>query len=756
MTVWCGVYARWFLSLIFGLVSIALIMLPSTEMGFVSLAFWIYLTGRVSMRTQTQPFTCYGLRLLCAAVVLLAALAVTLFPFIVYGGHAGCTSFDPNMRTKYGQNFADLWAQFYMFQAANWLLAFLLVYMALADHQDSAYLRQSIRCVAYQYSSLAMRTIWIVSDACAGSDIDQNDLRDMADDPGRDRIYLAIGTYALAASSLSGIWALQLVVQRLEALQAGFGESLPYFRLILWLARVNVLWIWLLAFSVRVSTALTLGLGCAAALCILSMMCLMFRALSSPLRVLLECTPEGSDGVSEQLYKEVSFAVRIIHQAQLGIFLSNVSVSFRLVTAAAVAHFGSRVWFDAYQYGSMVDGLGNGLCLLLLSGGKLHVQNSLQNAQAREPSCSGALGSQDLPECTCATAPECSGPSKACQRRGWFEKVEELALRRISAERLLDFHARLGASKGPLMPHFDPKISTTSDVVRHAIIPESRQGELGSALASVWKCPSSSLGPRMVTHHWQNRFKDLVAVVVADGLGLKRWDGIALELEERQEEALQERLVARGSDQWQYWICAFCVNQHASICGNAMGGSDTVTQEVYPTCDCRTPKYFNDQPIQCELNKFDDMMLFLKNKHPYYLQVVATDTDFTIFSRAWCIAELAQASSCQMEQHLVLPSPETLELHFNQLTTLRVEDCSASREEDKEAILKRIGNAADIAKFNERLQRLLLGSDGLLAGWLDGLQCQQEVGSIAARAKARRTLQADPMRSSAEQSDFSV
>ena len=444
----------------------------------------------------------------------------------------------------------------------------------------------------------------------------------------------AIGTYALAASSLSGIWALQLVVQRLEALQAGFGESLPDFRLILWLARVNVLWIWLLAFSVRVSTALTLGLGCAAALCILSMMCLMFRALSSPLRVLLDCTPEGSDGVSEHLHKEVSFAVRIIHQAQLGIFLSNVSVSFRLVTAAAVAHFGSRVWWDAYQYGCMVDGLGNGLCLLLLSGGKLHLQNFSLQRQVREPSSAG-LGSQDLPECTCESTSTSSGPRKACERCGWFAKVEELALRRISAERLLDFHARLGAPKGPLMPHFDPKISTTSDVVRHAIIPESRQGELGSALASVWKCPSSSLGPRMVTHHWQNRFKDLVAVVVADGLGLKRWDGIALELEERHEEALQERLAARGSGQWQYWICAFCVNQHASICGNAMGGSDSVTREVYPTCDCRTPKFFNDQPVQCELNKFDDMMLFLKNRHPYYLQVVATDTDFTIFSRAF-------------------------------------------------------------------------------------------------------------------------
>lgn len=32
----------------------------------------------------------------------------------------------------------------------------------------------------------------------------------------------------------------------------------------------------------------------------------------------------------------------------------------------------------------------------------------------------------------------------------------------------------------------------------------------------------------MVTHHWANNFRDLTAAVLADALGLKRWDGGAL------------------------------------------------------------------------------------------------------------------------------------------------------------------------------------------------------------------------------------
>ena len=54
-----------------------------------------------------------------------------------------------------------------------------------------------------------------------------------------------------------------------------------------------------------------------------------------------------------------------------------------------------------------------------------------------------------------------------------------------------------------------------------------------------------------------------------------------------------------------------------------------------------------------------------------------------------------------------------------------------------QAILSKIGAEADIEKFNSRLQQLLLGSKGLLAGWLDAQKLLQEVGAIAARARSR-------------------
>ncbi|CAE7813865.1 unnamed protein product, partial [Symbiodinium sp. CCMP2456] len=53
------------------------------------------------------------------------------------------------------------------------------------------------------------------------------------------------------------------------------------------------------------------------------------------------------------------------------------------------------------------------------------------------------------------------------------------------------------------------------------------------------------------------------------------------------------------------------------------------------------------------------------------------------------------------------------------------------------AILSKIGGAPEIEKFNGLLQQLLLGSKGLLAGWLDGQRMLQEVGAIAARARSR-------------------
>ena len=65
----------------------------------------------------------------------------------------------------------------------------------------------------------------------------------------------------------------------------------------------------------------------------------------------------------------------------------------------------------------------------------------------------------------------------------WLDKVQELAHRGITARQLLGFYADLG---GEVMKHFDPDRSTTHDVVRQAIIPESLQiKDVGSFMVRV-------------------------------------------------------------------------------------------------------------------------------------------------------------------------------------------------------------------------------------------------------------------------------
>lgn len=288
------------------------------------------------------------------------------------------------------------------------------------------------------------------------------------------------------------------------------------------------------------------------------------------------------------------------------------------------------------------------------------------------------------------------------------------------------------------MEHFDPTRSTTNDVVRQMVIPRSRDGKMGVSFAEKFGPPVASSSPRMVTHHWSNRFCDLVAACAADALGLKRWDLISEKLRSRRGGTeLREQLYAHGSLQWQYWICAFCINQHASICGNSFGVKDTVLGEVLPNCDCATPKYLNDHPVQCEMNKFDDMMAYLAKRCVGFLQVVAIDRNFMIFSRAWCVAELVQADASDLEQHMMIHSPSALEKNTDQLKSIRVEDCSASRIEDKQAILAKIGAQEEVEQFNHRLQQILLGNGGLLSDWLDAQKLLQGVGAISARAKAR-------------------
>eukprot|EP00438_Fugacium_kawagutii_P024763 Skav204256 [mRNA] locus=scaffold912:142967:146616:- [translate_table: standard] len=70
-------------------------------------------------------------------------------------------------------------------------------------------------------------------------------------------------------------------------------------------------------------------------------------------------------------------------------------------------------------------------------------------------------------------------------------KVEELAHRGFTLKSLMKFWDEL--LEGELMPSFDPRRSQTNDVVRQAIIPSSRVGHGGVALARILGCCSQGL-----------------------------------------------------------------------------------------------------------------------------------------------------------------------------------------------------------------------------------------------------------------------
>ena len=230
----------------------------------------------------------------------------------------------------------------------------------------------------------------------------------------------------------------------------------------------------------------------------------------------------------------------------------------------------------------------------------------------------------------------------------WQKKTRELANRGISLEDLLAFYKNLGDTA---MQSFQPSVHTTTDVVRLAIIPLTASS--CSSYAQLVNKGAKVLPKKMVTHNWSNLFRDLLASVISEALGEHTFEFVAELLSDKAGvEALEDMLRVHGSLQETYWICAFAVNQHAGICGTNPGGTvDPVTGLTHPTCQCSEPKFFNEDPplnddgksIQCEMNKFDDMMALLARENPDFAEVVAVDASLDLFGRAWCVAELAEA-----------------------------------------------------------------------------------------------------------------
>ncbi|CAE7250019.1 unnamed protein product [Symbiodinium sp. CCMP2592] len=327
------------------------------------------------------------------------------------------------------------------------------------------------------------------------------------------------------------------------------------------------------------------------------------------------------------------------------------------------------------------------------------------------------------------------GLAKAAEepRSEWEAKVAELAMRSFTVGHLLEFCDALATRS--LMPHFDASRSTTNDVVRQAIIPMSRLhgswhairggdsdavNELGRALASCMEAEAKE-AQVMITHNWDNLFSHLVAATVAAALGHCTFEKVLRVMENpRGIQALKNRCLEAKCSDLRIWICAFSINQHASICGGFgpeppahtpehaaydRKRRDTVTAVIYSTCKCRTPKYFNNTKDLCELNKFDAMMRHLAAKLPSFQQVVAVDQHLQLFQRAWCVAELVEARALQIQRSLVVLSQDCVSRKKTELLKqIRVQDCKASRPEDVQEILSKI---ADKERFNRELQDAL-------------------------------------------------
>ncbi|CAK9023988.1 unnamed protein product [Durusdinium trenchii] len=367
--------------------------------------------------------------------------------------------------------------------------------------------------------------------------------------------------------------------------------------------------------------------------------------------------------------------------------------------------------------------------VILLSGGyRLWRQPSLQTAKPKR--CSY----------TCWSFSHRITRTRAIGGSEWEAKTQELAGRGISVQKLLSFYRRLGKD---VMLSYQPDVHTTNDVVRLAIIPSTSTA--CSSYAQLVNEGESLMPGKMVTHNWSNLFRDLLASVIADALGEHTSELISALLSEPSGiNALEQVLRVQDKLQDIYWICAFAVNQHSGICGaNPRGDIDPVTRLPHPVCLCTMPKRFNTTPplnehgesIPCEMNKFDDMMSFLACRDPSFAEVVVVDTSLELFNRAWCMAELAEAQRMGMAQSLLVQNKATLRSRRGSLEGLKVQEMTATRPEDVDAILSKI---PDKEEFNRKLQELIFDENlGLLTAWTnaDASQRMEEISHVSKWAR---------------------
>lgn len=304
----------------------------------------------------------------------------------------------------------------------------------------------------------------------------------------------------------------------------------------------------------------------------------------------------------------------------------------------------------------------------------------------------------------------------------WAEQVEDLANRGVTLRCILIFWRGLGKQ---YMLHFKASLHTTTDVVRQAVIPLTSEEKCAMAhffKRSGYNCMAPQ---KFVTHVWSNLFRDTLAAIFANALGERDFFLVAALLESDVDK-LESLLDAQGALDNTVWACFFAVNQHKSICHrNPNKDRDPVTAAEHAICLCSNPKFLNDtaptrcdgKSYRCEMNKFDDVMSALSQQGVEH--IVAVDSSFTVFSRAWCAAEFVVSYQLGLKLSLVVPFRELVLKQRDFLSSLKVQTMSASRPEDRNEILEKVRlMPGGEETFNEKLQVMLLHpSAGCLPSW---------------------------------------
>jgi len=684
----------------------------------------------------------------CAAALLAVNIGVTTYPWV-----AGLAA-DDFCPGWYGPS-VETWGEadtlernalvLYIDGVACWINVLIAMYCVSATHQPSLYIRSAVRyLVVVWFEALVFAAVAVVS-LCGNPE-----------DPLTLATRNAARKVGFFVNSANTLWISFLVLRPIEVLEREFGALKGLVPVIFEsLTRQLALCFGILCFSQVLGNIFAIaalensvvaygfqGGGMLALAAVAMVLCFLhvLTAFKRPVSILFEEAREAADIPAA----EALWAGRCLRLHRNAILICMLMTCCDLALRSAMGFFPEQLALLIVGFGCYITlwdlrNIIHAAIVAVICGffGKGRMEDDSFSCSAHDAS----VWSYSAEDSGRVRHPSIVDPLWSC-------KVEELAGRGFMLENLLGFFEEL--LQRSFMPSFHPLKSTTNDVVRQAIIPLSRRRPPisgGSAMASIWSGGRPVWPERMVTHSWSNLFLHLVAAIVDDALGEEvYYDRLAVQL--CSVEGLREvrgRLEALHAHTLTYWVCAFSVNQHAAICGGfrkppadpaayemwLQKRFDTSSGQPLPVCACGEPKFFSDDPVPCEMNKFDDMLDLLIERVPSFRQVIAMDGNFDLLRRCWCLAEIVRAWRRGAPQNTVMLSSEGMDYHYRLLRSLDVRECEATNREDKDFILSSIAN---VDLFNAQLRWLVFSRQGIFNRHLN---CPRDQVHAAARIAAR-------------------